>query len=224
MFVEFFGLPGCGKSTVSHLLAERLREEGFNVSEPSYCIDHQKPIWRKVRKLLLGFYYYILYRELYDAIKEIVRKNGYKETEAFTQIVNIMQKVVAYRKCRDVQIVIWDQGLVQAAISLSLLGYVNAENNLRKLIGFISPPVRTHNVLIDIDENLAIHRMAMRTSNDSRVEKIIDKERKSILLHQFQECVDSIKNSYKGVVIDGSLTIEKEMELLYLNVIKQYSI
>ena len=53
------GLPGCGKSTVSHLLAERLRVEGFKVSEPSYSIDHQKPLWRKIRKFLLGLYYYI---------------------------------------------------------------------------------------------------------------------------------------------------------------------
>lgn len=224
LFVEFYGLPGCGKSTVSHLLAERLRVDGFKVSEPSYGIDHQKPLWRKIKKLLLGLYYYTLYRSLYNAVNVIVSKNGYKETEAFTQTVNIIQKVAAYRKNHIAQIIIWDQGLVQSAISLSLLGKEEAEYNLHKLIDLLPPSIRTHNVLIDINENLALQRMAMRSSNDSRVEKIKDKEQKYLLLHRFQEGVNSIKKVYTGEEVDGSISIETEVSQLYINVVKQYSV
>ena len=224
LFVEFFGLPGCGKSTVSHLLAERLRAEGFKVSEPSYGIDHQIPIWRKIRKLLLGLYYYIFCRSMYDAVKEIVSKNDYKETEAFAQIVNIMQKVDAYHKNHVTQFVIWDQGLVQAAISLSLLGKENADNNLRKLIDLLPSSIRTHNVLIDIDENLALQRMSMRSTNDSRVEKIKDGGKKIVLLHRFQEGVCSIKENHLSIEVDGSMSLKRKVEQLYTNVLRQISV
>ena len=135
-----------------------------------------------------------------------------------------MQKVAAYRKdCEDL-IVIWDQGIVQASISLSLLGKENAKFNLHKLIDLLPPSIRTHNVLIDIDENKALQRMAMRSSNDSRVEKIKDEEKKLLFLHRFQEGIYSIKKNYTGDEIDASLTIDNKVEQLYLNVVKQYGV
>ena len=221
LYIEFYGLPGCGKSTVSHLLAERLREDGIKVAEPSFGIDHQKPLCRKIRKLIWGLYYYTFYRSLYNAVNELVSKNGYKETEAFSQTVNIMQKVAAYRKNSEDQIVIWDQGIVQAAISLSLLGIVEANYNLHELIDLLPPSIRTHNVLIDIDEQVALQRMSMRSSNDSRVEKVKDGKQKSILLHRFQKGVDTIKSCYSGVGVDGSLSIEKIVEQIHASVVKE---
>ena len=224
IFVEFYGLPGSGKSTVSHQLAKRLRDNGFKVAEPSYEIDHKMSFLRKIRKFILGIYYYIYYRSLYNAVKEIVKNNGYKGTGAFTQTVNIMQKVATYRKCETTQFVIWDQGIVQAAISLSLIGKGKAGCNLRKLLVLLPPLVKTHNVLIDIDEILALQRMSMRSSNDSRIEKTKDEEQKKLLIHRFQEGVASIKKSCFGESVDGTLDIEKEVEQLYLNVIKHYSV
>ena len=222
LYVEFYGLPGCGKSTVSHLLADRLREEGFKVYEPSYGIDHQKPLWRKIRKCFLGLYYYIFYHGLYDAIKEIVSKNGYKDTDAFTQTVNIMQKVAAYRKNSEDQIVIWDQGIVQAAISLSLLGKETAKYNLHKLIALLPPSIRTHNVLIDIDENIALKRMALRSSNDSRVEKVKDENQKSLLLHRFHESICDIKKEFRGFELHGTLEIKEQTDVIYENIFDNY--
>ncbi len=53
IIIDFFGLPGCGKSTVSHMLAEELRKQGKVVSEPSYDTDHKlSQVKRKTNKII----------------------------------------------------------------------------------------------------------------------------------------------------------------------------
>ena len=58
VILEFFGMPGSGKSTVSHLLAERLRGNGYTVIEPSWLIDNKKSkVKRLCKKMLLAIIY-----------------------------------------------------------------------------------------------------------------------------------------------------------------------
>jgi thymidylate kinase len=50
MLIEFLGVPGSGKSTVSHVFADMLRNHRFIVAEVTYDLDKQH---RKVARLLL---------------------------------------------------------------------------------------------------------------------------------------------------------------------------
>ncbi|UCE86394.1 MAG: AAA family ATPase [Deltaproteobacteria bacterium] len=47
MIAEFVGLPGCGKSAVSHAVAERLRGEHLQVSERSFELAHRMGATRR---------------------------------------------------------------------------------------------------------------------------------------------------------------------------------
>lgn len=50
MIIEFTGAPCCGKSAVSHKLAEMLRADGFSVEEPSYRSSHSAS---KIKRMLI---------------------------------------------------------------------------------------------------------------------------------------------------------------------------
>src|SRR4029077_17947708 len=39
--IEFIGLPGVGKSTLSHRVAEILQQRGWRVEQPTYSVDHE---------------------------------------------------------------------------------------------------------------------------------------------------------------------------------------
>ena len=54
---DYYGIPGSGKTTFSHRLAEGYRADGKRVAEPSYDLDHKKNrIIRKLEKVLIAVY------------------------------------------------------------------------------------------------------------------------------------------------------------------------
>jgi hypothetical protein len=53
MLIEFFGLPGTGKSTLSRLGADLLMKQGLIVDEITYDLDHRRPrVQRQLAKLM----------------------------------------------------------------------------------------------------------------------------------------------------------------------------
>jgi thymidylate kinase len=206
LFVEFYGLPGCGKSTVSHLLASRLRNEGYLVDEPSYDIDHNNsPIIKKLKKICIYFIWFAYHNKIFKKVNAIVGGNGYSGLAKIQQTSNVLQKVSVYRVIRQNKIVIWDQGLVQASISLSLNGKINAGDNLKSLSHLLFSEVKVLKVLISVNEMVALERMSQRPSNYSRVEKLKDEYLKRQMLQRFQEEIDNIGIRFPGVVVNGEI-------------------
>lgn len=215
IYLEFYGMPGGGKSTVSHAVSHKLRKKGFDVSEPSYDIDHHnKPSIKKLKKLYVLLEWLFFHNSVYKRVKAIVVCNGYSGISMIEQTSNVLQKISVYlNNCRE-QIIIWDQGLVQAAISLSIKGMINASDNLKYLYAIIGNEPRTINILIDVDDKVAHERMSLRKTNDSRIEKLHDDNQKHKMLSLFQKEIFSIQYDYKTTVIDGSLLLEKQVELV----------
>src|SRR5687767_9276111 len=48
--VEFIGMPGSGKSTLSRRVAERLHAGGITVAQPSYVLAHGIARWRRLAR------------------------------------------------------------------------------------------------------------------------------------------------------------------------------
>src|SRR3989454_8476769 len=46
--IEFVGLAGVGKSTLSHRVAEILQQRGWQVEQPTYSVDHEMRAWRRL--------------------------------------------------------------------------------------------------------------------------------------------------------------------------------
>lgn len=199
LFVEFYGLPGSGKSTLSHLVAERLRREGHVVDEPSYETDHQHPLQKRVKKMAVGGYWFVFHHVQFCHVKNIVRQNGYTGMEAFKQIVNVIQKVRIYNSPRAFEIVIIDQGLIQASISLSMYGAVKAKENYERLLLLMPNAVDALRVYIDVDSETALDRMRKRTNNDSRVEKLKEDSMKEKMLLRISEEIASVREECCGI-------------------------
>ena len=46
--IEFVGLAGVGKSTISHRVAEILEQRGWRVEQPTYSADHEMRAWQRL--------------------------------------------------------------------------------------------------------------------------------------------------------------------------------
>jgi hypothetical protein len=46
--IEFVGLAGVGKSTISHRVAEILEQRGWRVEQPTYLVDHEMRAWQRL--------------------------------------------------------------------------------------------------------------------------------------------------------------------------------
>lgn len=218
-FFEFYGLPGCGKSTVSHLLADLLRENSVIVSEPSYVLDHRvsHPL-RAFKKLSLYFKMALINHKLFKRVNAIVVKNGYAGIGRVMQTANVLLKLDEYRKPQAAQFVIWDQGLIQAAISLSITEKHKAASIFDELSQFLPESVRMIRVLLSADSKEALMRIKMRSSNDSRIEKINEEEREG-MMNKFDVAIRSIKNvTYSmldEVIIPGNVELDEMVVQIY---------
>ena len=224
LFFEFFGLPGCGKSTVSHAIAMLLRENGYSVKEPSYRIDHQKRIIKRLLKFAIVCWWYLFHHKEYCSIRNIVRLNDYMGLEELLQISNIIQKVRIYNNKVNSHIFIWDQGLVQAAISLSIKGAVSAGENYNNLKLLIRRDVMMVPIYMPVAIDVALKRMSERPTNDSRVEELVVHEQKVALLKRYQEGIDSIGSLFAGgldsIVVNDIVDLDEKVNVVYNEMMK----
>lgn len=194
LHIEFYGLPGCGKSTVSHLLYQKLKKHGITVFEPSYSFDHKaNPILRKFFKLCSPAFFSVFhfgeFRRLMNCCKKAA-KVGF--VEFLKQAVNIVPKIRTYCESTTA-IYIWDEGLIQSAVSLALRGNSCSAEIGKELFAIVGDK-KTIKILLSTEPEVALSRMKERTTNDSVVEKETDEQKKNDILNRFKECINQIGN------------------------------
>ena len=86
---------------------------------------------------------------------------------------------------------IWDEGLVQASISLAINGSRNASENENSLMTYTGD-VKYVKVYAKVDKDTALQRMKGRNTNDSRVEKMASLEEQMIFLSVFETACENI--------------------------------
>jgi predicted kinase len=116
VLVEFIGLPGSGKSTIAHALADLLRLRGALVREPTWRHDHQyRHASRAVRKAALA-----LAAPLSDPFRAarvlawIAESRQPTPREAFKLAMSCLYLIETTRRCvRTRGVHVCDQGLLQ---------------------------------------------------------------------------------------------------------------
>ena len=206
--IEFYGLPGCGKSTISHKVAEQLRYGGFNIIEPSYDILYgNSKFVRLLKKIMYSLMLFFKNKKIYKILKELVEKNEYKGLEIYRQLANLAYKIYIYNYSQKA-IYIWDEGIVQSAISLSSFNNIDPINNYKRLIKMVNNEKTTIKLIrIDVPIELSIKRLNERENKHSRVEKV-SKEYASKILNRVEKCV------YKFDIKDGLYTDKRDDELV----------
>ena len=220
VFLEFYGLPGCGKSTISHMVAEKLRKCNKTVSEPTYDVDHKhNKVVRKMIKTINAIKYGICSPESFIGLIRITKANGYTGVLALNQIVNIAWKLLIYKQSK-VDYVVFDEGLIQSAVSLTQT--YNCKKNsadnvstLNKLCGKCR--VRLINVCVSVEE--AQRRMFSREKHDSRIEKIKNIKQQEEALREFNRQLGYIKNKKNSIIIDSEKLLVEDIVSRIMEVI-----
>lgn len=205
--IDFYGLPGSGKSTVSHKLAEVLRDKGYSVEEPSWTTDRM-PSWKRLSlKMITSFAYCVCHIKTMVYIIEEASVFKLPPKTAIKLLVNTGYIMYMFTKKRDCDYSIFDQGLIQAVISLYTENnestYYEMYKRLRQAI-----PYNTEPVYIVVDVSTAMERMLHRKDGKSRAEKL-SKERKRRMLRRVSDICEGMMefptvydNSNIGVRID----------------------
>lgn len=189
--VELYGLPGSGKSTVATILAEVLRRQGYDVKEPSAEIDSFGTLRRVMKKAFRTVVFYLEHPVILRGVEKIVQKNGYTGLGRWPQMVNIAQKLRIY--CEDISpcIYVWDEGIVQASVSLSIGGAVSGAMNEQWLRAFIPADLMIIKLYLATSMEDVNKRLASRKGGRSRVEKTRDETKRVELLRKFEcACVE----------------------------------
>lgn len=124
-FVEFFGLPGVGKTTVSSLMAARLKLAGFSVQEARAVWDARTLVGRQIHRLgiVLPRLMDRKFRSLVVRIARFVADGGQDSATDLVRVTWNLCTVVAYlvdQRSRGTSITIIDQGLLQGFWSVRL--------------------------------------------------------------------------------------------------------
>lgn len=203
--IEFYGLPGSGKSSVSHLVAKQLRSMGMVVKEPSYESDHGHSLFGRVLLKLSKTAYYMYHNfNDFNLVVKLVKKNGYTSIfSSISQLVNIIPKIGVYKSMsNNYDICIWDEGLIQSSISLSLNSGILPSKNyyeLKKISGHSTDVIK---VYIDVELVEVLKRIENRKDGRSRVDQEKDTRSRRIILTKFLACCRDFKNN--SAIINNS--------------------
>lgn len=169
--VEFFGIPGVGKSTVANRVAKLLREKGTPVSDLMYTSAHQLSRLQRVAV------------KVRFVVKEACNHPGYvlrsaiviarTKQESVTDLIKVLFNWFfvssVLRGGRQVSIVeLLDEGIFQAYWSIALCAPDGIPNVIEHLGD--SVPLPTVIVVLEADLGTIRSRLESRERHDSRVE------------------------------------------------------
>lgn len=209
-FLEFYGLPGCGKSSVSHVVASALRQNGKSISEPTYQIDHiSSPAKRKFKKIGSLILYFFSSPKACGTMMRQIRKNGYKGKFVLSHAANLAPKLLAYNRAKN-NYVLFDEGLTQSALSLSQNGKLPASENESVLYALCkNRPVKK--IYLRVEKKEALRRMNDRASNDSSIEKMQAPEERLAALSLWESSCESLSCD---LIIESHDVTESATEVL----------
>lgn len=191
-YVEFLGLPGCGKSFISHKVAESLRKEGVKISEPSWELDHLYGKYaRALKKELMALCFAFINRKETQRLNNLIKKSGYVGKDYQKLKLNLLYKAHILTK-KQGSVVFFDEGLSQMSVSLAMGGKMSAKSIYEEILQILTIRGSLTCVRIDCSIEDAMLNMAIRETHDSRVEKMTDEEDKIKFMRRFEQECNSI--------------------------------
>ncbi|MFS1517074.1 hypothetical protein V1503_11515 [Bacillus sp. SCS-151] len=173
IMIEFIGIPGVGKTTLSHMLAKSLSVKGFHVNEPTYKINSKKEFFKKITKLLYIIRILITAPNICMYAIKIILKTHQKSFKDFIKTGTNLLFVIAIIKSNSIKkgIHILDQGFFQALWSIEYSAHhLIKPLDLKQLIEMVySKPL----LIIDlhVKHTEVLKRLHQRKSNYSRIER-----------------------------------------------------
>ena len=171
--IEFVGLAGVGKSTLSHRVAEILQQRGWHVEQPTYSVDHEMPAWRRLLlKLRLVTAEAIFHPAgAVRSLKAILATRQASAADVIRLTVNwlFMSSLLRKTDCRT-GVHIFDEGQLNALWSIGFSARsAGTAGILAELARQRSTPVVV--ALIEADIAAVRARLDLRKNGQSRLER-----------------------------------------------------
>jgi adenylate kinase family enzyme len=183
VIVEFYGLPGVGKSTISHEVVSILSRNNVVVVEETRNVDTVTGVLsRQIIKLLLAIKNIAL--KPIAKFRLIIQLLGIKQSSVLSTIkllINYLYICQIYKNCENKSsIKIIDQGLLQAAWSLLLENSSDANiDSVNRLLKDEINEIKKNTyivVILEADVNILVERILKRKHGFSRLDVMQDKE------------------------------------------------
>ena len=171
--VEFFGLPGAGKTVLARATAQALRARGLRVAEPVAQLNRRPRAQRATLKLAHAVLESARSPELSYRLARAVIASRQPSTGGSAKLfVNFLVQRRLAVAARDADLAICDQGLLQAIWSLNLEAERPASDD--ELFQLLTRDTCPRLVLfLDVDAERVLERLAAR-SDPGRFAAITD--------------------------------------------------
>ncbi len=171
--IEFIGLPGVGKSTLSHRVAEMLQQRGWRVEQPTYSVDHEMRTWERLLLKLQRVSAEAIFHPA-SAVRSVRAILATRQASAAGFIgvtVNWLFMSSLLRKAdRRTGVHIFDEGPLNALWSIAFsASSAGTAGILGKLARQRSTPVLV--ALIEAEIAAVRERLDLRTNGQSRLER-----------------------------------------------------
>jgi adenylate kinase len=194
MLVEFFGMPGSGKSTISHLVARSFKLDGYLVNECTYHLDHcvRSPARQLVKSLGIARY---AFNHPGNALAGTlsIKSTGQASTRDFIKSLTSWMYAASLlsRRGRSPAIDILDQGIAQAVWSIGFAAQRDQwmDAILDGEILITAPIDIVIHVTADVD--VIADRLSKRTMQQSRAEAFT--RQRDILRRGAQHCANIVE-------------------------------
>jgi hypothetical protein len=197
LVVEFLGLPGAGKSSLSHLVAAQLAEHGVTVAQPSYELAHgPQPRLRRLRKMLHVARELVTHPFATARAARIVGATRQPDAATRTRLLFNWLLVVALARGARTRpgVHLLDQGVLQAVWSIAL------EDRSETALQLLADPalaLALPDVAVVVAARLdVVHdRLCSRSAHDSRVER---RRGGLVLLGRGEQLVQRVRETAAG--------------------------
>jgi hypothetical protein len=187
--VEFFGLPGVGKSHAARLVAARLAASGVPVRSAGLRINHELSSWQRVlSKSGIGAVEALGQPSLaFRAGQTLASTAQQPRLNAVRLFYNWLFLSGLLRRARTRPVVeLLDEGIFQFLWTIGLHGN---DDSIRKfttvLLDGAEPTVSMPDVVVVVEAPIATVEalLASRGSRDGRVDRMVGSERRAALVH-----------------------------------------
>lgn len=214
-YVDFFGLAGCGKTTICNELKAEMKQNGYKIA------------------FLQDFIEYYSKHKIELALRVIIEtiKNGFLFLSDYFKIFifskSLKMCIAAYKNCmllhyiylnNEYDYIISDQCLIQNIISCYYTKSIENDTHLLNLIKHVNKCFNNPLfVTPSIDVSSAVERVILRKSSKGRVDKM-DRSTMEKVLNLIDNNILHIKSVLPNdqcVCLDSNINTEENVEIIY---------
>ncbi|HKK83496.1 MAG TPA: hypothetical protein VJ958_04625 [Atribacterota bacterium] len=206
VILDFFGMPGSGKSTISHELAEKLRKKGNIVEEPTWNLDMKySKIKRRILKSWLSFSYSLRHFREIKNVFSLIGNCSTSKTDKIKMWVNLSYTMNVINRKSTADIRILDEGIAQAVLSLYMRSNSRTYEECFQILNRMADKEVKY-IYINTDIDKALQRLRSRTNGKSRVDKVTGAKKMKMLMKTYELC-ETLR--YGAKIIDNNANLSE---------------